>query len=105
MVKLSKKQLKIVDIVEEKNDEEVGGRKKSPINSDVEELNNINPEETDKNIALTNLIKGFKKTHDNIHFDLLDSYYESQNPNIEEKIIERLEGLVKLMRIFIEFEK
>ena len=47
-----------------------------------EELNNINPEETDKNVALTNLIKGFKKTHDNIHFDLLDSYYESQNPNI-----------------------
>jgi hypothetical protein len=70
-----------------------------------EELNNINPEETDKNVALTNLIKGFKKTHDNIHFDLLNSYYESQNPNIEEKIIERLEGLVKLMRIFIEFEK
>ena len=69
------------------------------------ELNNINPEETDKNIALTNLIKGFKKTHDGIHFDLLDSYYESQNSNIEEKIIERLEGLVKLMRIFVEFEK
>lgn len=69
------------------------------------ELNNINPEETEKGIALANLIKGFKKTHDNIHFDLLDSYYELQNPNIEEKIIERLEGLVKLMKIFIEFEK
>ena len=39
MVKVSKKQLKIVDIVEEKNDikhEEEGD--KSPINSDVEEL-------------------------------------------------------------------
>ena len=69
------------------------------------ELNNINPKEIDKNIALTDLIKGFKNIHDNIHLDLLDSYYESQNPNIEEKIIERLEGLVKLMRIFIEFEK
>lgn len=69
------------------------------------ELNNINPEEIDKNIALNNLIKGFKQIHDSIHFDLLDSYYESQNPNIEEKIIERLEGLVKLMNTFIEFEK
>jgi hypothetical protein len=51
------------------------------------------------------LINGFNKIYNNIHSDLLDSYYESQNPNIEEKIIERLEGLVKLMRIFIEFEK
>ena len=45
MVKVSKKQLKIVDIVEEKNDikhEEEGG--KSPINSDVQELNNIKQE-------------------------------------------------------------
>ena len=41
MVKVSKKQLKIVDIVEEKNDEEGG---KSPINSDVQELNNIKQE-------------------------------------------------------------
>jgi len=41
MVKVSKKQLKIVDIVEEKNDEEGG---KSPINSDVEELNTIKQE-------------------------------------------------------------
>lgn len=69
------------------------------------ELNNISPEEADKNIALTNLIEGFRKMYDNIHFDLLDSYYESQNPNIEEKIIERLQELIKLMRIFIEFEK
>ena len=41
MVKVSKKQLKIVDIVEEKSDEEGG---KSPINSDVQELNNIKQE-------------------------------------------------------------
>jgi len=69
------------------------------------ELNNITPQEADKNVALTNLINGFNKIYNNIHSDLLDSYYESQNPNIEEKIIERLEGLIKLMRIFIEFEK
>ena len=69
------------------------------------ELNNIHPKEANKNIALTKLVKGFKKIHNNIHFDLLDSYYESQNPNIEEKIIERLEGLIKLMSVFVEFEK
>ena len=42
MVKVSKKQLKVVDIVEEKNDikhDEDGGK-----NNDVEELNNIKQE-------------------------------------------------------------
>jgi len=69
------------------------------------ELNNIKPNEADKNVALTNLVKGFKQMYDNIHKDLLDPYYESKNPNVESKIIERLEGLELLMKIFIEFEK
>ena len=69
------------------------------------ELNNIKPNEANKNVALTNLVKGFKQIYDNIHKDLLDPYYESKNSNIESKIIERLENLDKLMNIFIEFEK
>ena len=68
-------------------------------------LNNIHPEETDKNIALTNLIKGFNSMYKNIQNDLMNPYYESKDHNVEEAIIERLEGLVKLMSIFIEFEK
>lgn len=68
-------------------------------------LNNIHPKETDKNIALTNLIKGFNNMYKNIQTDLMNPYYESKDYNVEEAIIERLEGLVKLMSIFIEFEK
>ena len=41
----------------------------------------------------------------NIQTDLMNPYYESKDYNVEEAIIERLEGLVKLMSIFIEFEK
>lgn len=75
------------------------------LDKSFKELNNISPDESDKTIALNKLIKGFESMHINIKNDLLSPYYESKNPNIEDKIIERLEGLVKLMSIFIEFEK
>ena len=42
MVKVSKKQLKIVDIVEEKND--IKPDEENQINNDVQELNNIKQE-------------------------------------------------------------
>ena len=42
MVKVSKEQLKIVDIVEEKND--IKPEEESPINNDAQELNNIKQE-------------------------------------------------------------
>jgi len=76
----------------------------SILNNSFKELDNINPTDVSKNIALSNLIKGFKLIYKNIHEDLLDPYYEEENPNIEDKIIERLEGLFKIMSIIVDFE-
>jgi hypothetical protein len=74
------------------------------LNNSFKELDNINPTDVSKNIALFNLIKGFKLIYKNIHEDLLDPYYEEENLNIEDKIIERLEGLFKIMSIIVDFE-
>jgi hypothetical protein len=67
-------------------------------------MDNISIDDSERKNAWDNMVEGFKTVFDNIHSDLLDPYYEQQNPNIEEKIIERLEGLLKLISIFVDFE-
>ena len=70
--------------------------------SQIKNISKADPSET---LAFERLVKGFKQMYSNIKLDLVDPYYESQNPNIEDKIIERLEALVKVMNIVIDFEK
>jgi hypothetical protein len=67
-------------------------------------MDNISIDDSERKNAWDNMVEGFKTVFYNIHNDLLDPYYEQQNPNIEEKIIERLEGLLKLISIFVDFE-
>ena len=69
------------------------------------QIENISKEDPSEVLAFGRLVKGFKQMYSNIKSDLVDPYYESQNPNIEDKIIERLEALVKVMNIVIDFEK
>lgn len=69
------------------------------------QIENISKEDPSEALAFERLVKGFKQMYFNIKSDLVDPYYESQNPNIEDKIIERLEALVKVMNIVIDFEK
>ena len=69
------------------------------------EINDISKGEPGEAIAFENLIKGFKQMYFNIKSDLINPYYETQNPNIENKIIDRLEGLIKVMGIILDFEK
>jgi hypothetical protein len=64
----------------------------------------ISKEDPSESIAFTNLIKGFKTVYTNIKLDLVDPYYETQNPKIEDKIIERLEKLIKVIEIILDFE-
>lgn len=68
-------------------------------------IEDISKEDPSEAIAFKNLIKGFKQMYSNIKSDLVNPYYEIQNPNIEDKIIERLEALIKVMNIIIDFEK
>jgi hypothetical protein len=67
-------------------------------------IGDISKEDPSEAIAFNNLVKGFKQMYSNIKSDLINPYYEEQNPNIEDKIIERLEALVKVMDIVIDFE-
>ena len=119
MVKVSKKQLKIVDIVEEKNDEEGG---KSPINSDVEELNNIKQEieneekieekieKPDKKKVNAEYMKKYRKQKqeenkkikedlNNIKTKIIDKIAENpieiQQPKIIERIVEKPPRIIK----------
>ena len=69
------------------------------------EINDISKGEPGEVIAFRNLINGFKQLYSNIKSDFVDPYYENQNPNIEDKIIERLESLTKVMGIILDFEK
>ena len=69
------------------------------------EINDVSKGEAGEAIALRNLINGFKQLYSNIKSDFVDPYYETQNPNIEDKIIERLESLTKVMGIILDFEK
>lgn len=69
------------------------------------QIENISKEDPSEALAFERLVKGFKQMYFNIKSDLVDPYYESQNPNIENKITERLEALVKVMNIVIDFEK
>jgi hypothetical protein len=67
-------------------------------------IDTISKEDPSESIAFTNLIKGFKTVYTNIKSDLVDPYYETQNPKIEDKIIERLERLIKVIGIILDFE-
>jgi hypothetical protein len=69
------------------------------------QIETIVKEDPSEAIAFKNLVKGFHRMYLNIKSDLIDPYYENLNPNIEEKIIERLESLVKVINIIIDFEK
>ena len=69
------------------------------------EINDVSKGEAGEAIALRNLINGFKQLYSNIKSDFVNPYYETQNPNIEDKIIERLESLTKVMGIILDFEK
>jgi hypothetical protein len=69
------------------------------------QIENISKEDSSEALSFGRLIKGFKQMYFNIKSDLVDPYYESKNPNIEDKIIERLEALVKVINIVIDFEK
>jgi hypothetical protein len=69
------------------------------------QIETIVKEDPSEAIAFKNLVKGFHQMYLNIKSDLIDPYYENLNPNIEEKIIERLESLVKVINIIIDFEK
>jgi hypothetical protein len=68
-------------------------------------IEDISKEDPSEAIAFNKLIKGFKQMYFNIKSDLVNPYYEEQNPNIEDKIIERLEALVKVMNIILDFEE
>jgi hypothetical protein len=68
-------------------------------------IKDISKEDPSEAIAFNNLIKGFKQMYYNIKTDFIDPYYEIQNPNIEDKIIERLEALAKVMNIILDFEE
>jgi hypothetical protein len=68
-------------------------------------INDVSKGEPGEAIAFRNLINGFKQLYSNIKSDFVDPYYETQNPNIEDKIIERLESLTKVMGIILDFEK
>ena len=68
------------------------------------QIENISKKDPSEALAFGRLIKGFKQMYLNIKSDLVDPYYESHNSNIEDKIIERLEALVKVMNIVIDFE-
>lgn len=68
-------------------------------------IEDVSKGEPGEAIAFGNLIKGFKQMYSNIKLDFIDPYYETQNPNIEDRIIERLEGLIKVMGIILDFEK
>jgi archaellum component FlaC len=68
-------------------------------------IKDISKEDPSEAIAFNNLIKGFNQLYSNIKSDLVNPYYEEQNPNIEDKIIERLEALVKVMNIILDFEE
>lgn len=76
----------------------------SKLDKAFKELEKINPKEVDKNTAFVNLVKGFKQMYVNIKNDLVNPYYKTKDTNVETTIVERLEGLLKLMSIIIEFE-
>lgn len=69
------------------------------------QIENISKEDPSEALAFGRLVKGFKQMYSNIKSDLVDPYYESHNSNIEDKIIERLEALIKVMDIVIDFEE
>lgn len=68
-------------------------------------IKDISKEDPSEAIAFNNLVKGFNQLYSNIKSDLVNPYYEEQNPNIEDKIIERLKALVKVMNIILDFEE
>jgi hypothetical protein len=68
------------------------------------EINGISKGDPGEALAFERLVKGFKQMYFNIKSDFINPYYETQNPNIEDKIIDRLEGLTKVMKIILEFE-
>jgi hypothetical protein len=68
------------------------------------EINGISKGDPGEALAFERLVKGFKQMYFNIKSDFINPYYETQNPNIEDKIIDRLEGLTKVMKIILDFE-
>jgi hypothetical protein len=68
-------------------------------------IEDISKEDPSEAIAFGKLIKGFNQLYSNIKSDLINPYYEIQNLNIEDKIIERLKALVKVMNIILDFEE